>query len=332
MRAKSSDEDAPDGAAESRLTGSQAEESVLRPDVLVAQAAAEDHAVLATQELRSLGLDDNSISVRVRRGGLHRRHRGVYAVGHPNLTIAGQFLAAVKACGHGAALCHFAGASHWGYVEWDGRYPEVMVQLPGTRRQPGIRIHYSRFHDPIDFRYRDAIRVTAPARTLVDLASLLSYEALRAAVARALSCQDLSVGDLAEALDRLGPRRGAAKMRRILASRPAPMRSVLEDAVLRLIEEAGLPRPAVNVAMRIEGRRVIPDFRWPASHLIVEADGTVWHDNKAAREADAERQALLEAHGETVLRVTWAEVMRRRRQTMTRLKVAYQARDTPNSV
>ena len=68
-----------------------------------------------------------------------------------------------------------------------------------------------------------------------------------------------------------------------------------------------MARPHVNVPLIVAGRRVIPDFRWPELQLIVEADGAAWHDDKLAREDDAERQALLEANGERVLRVTWAE-------------------------
>jgi very-short-patch-repair endonuclease len=48
--------------------------------------------------------------------------------------------------------------------------------------------------------------------------------------------------------------------------------------------------------MIVNGRRVIPDFRWPAQRLVVEADGAAWHDDRLVREDDAERQALLEAH------------------------------------
>ena len=135
--------------------------------------------MLSVAELGRCGLSRDAITVRVRHGWLHRRHQGVYAVGHANLTLQGEFLAAVKACGSVAGLSHYAAASHWGWVEWDGRYPEVTVPEGRSRRHPGIRIHYSHYVDPIDFRHRDGIRVTAPARTLVDLASLLPYAALR---------------------------------------------------------------------------------------------------------------------------------------------------------
>jgi very-short-patch-repair endonuclease len=92
--------------------------------------------------------------------------------------------------------------------------------------------------------------------------------------------------------------------------------------VLDLILASGLDRPDVNVPMQLDGRRIVPDFRWPARKLIVEADGRTWHDNKLAREDDAERQAVLESHGERVVRVTWEQAVAKRSQTIERLRAA----------
>ena len=78
--------------------------------------------------------------------------------------------------------------------------------------------------------------------------------------------------------------------------------TVVEDIVLDLILTGGFERPDVNEPLVIEGRRVVPDFRWPKQRRIVEADGSQWHDHKLAREDDAERQAFLESHGEHVIR------------------------------
>ena len=72
----------------------------------------------------------------------------------------------------------------------------------------------------------------------------------------------------------------------------------------------------------LAGRRIVPDFRWPAQRLVVEADGAAWHDHRIAREDDAERQALLEDHGERVLRVTWQQVVAGPDQTLRRLRAA----------
>jgi hypothetical protein len=111
------------------------------------------------------------------------------------------------------------------------------------------------------------------------------------------------------------------KLARIVAT-AAPTRSVLEDVVLDLVLRGGLEPPDVNVPLILSGRRVIPDFRWPRARLIVEADGAKWHDNPLAREDDAERQALLEAHGERIVRVTWRQAIERPAETLARLRAA----------
>jgi very-short-patch-repair endonuclease len=56
--------------------------------------------------------------------------------------------------------------------------------------------------------------------------------------------------------------------------------------------------------------------------LVVEADGAAWHESKVAREDDAERQALLELHGERVVRVTWGQVIGQPRETLARMVAA----------
>jgi very-short-patch-repair endonuclease len=101
-----------------------------------------------------------------------------------------------------------------------------------------------------------------------------------------------------------------------------PTRSKLEDAVLDLIEAGGLQTPDVGVAIRVEGRRVVPDFRWAEQRLVIEADGAQWHDNQLAREDDAERQAILEASGERVMRITWDQAIAQPGQTLKRLEAA----------
>jgi len=132
----------------------------------------------------------------------------------------------------------------------------------------------------------------------------------------------LVLRDLVEIVERQSGRPGAGALRRIIADDPAPTRSLLEDLVLDIIRDAGLETPDVNVPLVVKGRRVIPDFRWPDRHLIVEADGHRWHDDRLAREDDAERQAVLEAHGERIVRITWEQAVRRRSQTVARLRAA----------
>ena len=83
-------------------------------DVQLADLARRQHGVVSREQLRELGFDDPAIWRRVQSGRLHRLYRGVYAVGHTILNRDGRWLAAVLACGDGAALSHRSAASLWG--------------------------------------------------------------------------------------------------------------------------------------------------------------------------------------------------------------------------
>jgi hypothetical protein len=277
--------------------------------------------VLSFHELRACGLSQRALAGRVRHARLHRIHRGVYAVGHASLSREARCLAAVKACGQPAVLSHFSAAALWGVVQWDDdRFPEVTVA--NSRRHPGIRTHRSAALTAADVTRHRGIPVTDPARTLVDLAGMVQPRALRRAVRQAQSLHLTNVPKLTKALHAAGRRRGAVALAKIVATGPAPTRSELEDVVLDLILQAGLEHPEVNVPLRLDGRSVVADFRWPAQRLVVEADGAAWHEHRTAREDDAERQALLESHGERVVRVTWRQAVTRPAQTIARIRAA----------
>ena len=278
--------------------------------------------MLSLQELRDCGLSVDCVRGRVRRGHLHRMHRGVYAVGHPNPPLEGRFFAAVKACGRRALLSNFSVAALVGLMRWDGRYPEVTVTGSGARSHPGIRVHRTLLLEPADISRHGVIPITSVARTLVDLSSQLELQPLRRAVRQAQSMKLVELRELVELLGRLGRPRGAGKLAQILATGPAPTRSELEDTVLDLMLAAGFARPEVGVPLVLPARTVIPDFRWPAQQLVVEADGAAWHDHKLAREDDVERQTLLEAQGERVLRVTWDQAVLRPAETIARIRAA----------
>jgi very-short-patch-repair endonuclease len=309
-------------ARERRICRRQIDEFDNRPDVQVACLAAEEWGVLSLAELQLCGLSRDGVAVRVKNGWLHPLYRGVYAVGHANPPLEGHFLAAVKACGSGALLSHYAAGALWGIVRWDGRHPEVTVVGSGTRIHDGLRVHRTLLLEREDVARHKGIPVTSPIRTLVELAGLLEYRPLRRAVRQAQSLRLVHVRQLLAALRRLGSRRGVTKLRQVVATGPAPTRSELEDAVLDLILDGGLAHPEVNTPLQIEGRRVVPDFRWPAQRLVVEADGAAWHDNQLARADDAERQALLEANGDRVLRVTWSQAISSPAQTLARIRAA----------
>jgi hypothetical protein len=309
--------------AECRLTPADREELDTRhPDAAIAALAGSQCGVVDVAQLHAAGLDDRAIARRVERGLLHPKHRGVYAVGHAHLPLEGRFLAALLACGAGAVLSHRAAAAVDGYLTWHGGPVDVLVKDTTTRVHRGIRVHRTIRLEPHEIKHRNGLVVTTPARTLVDLAAVLNYKTLRRATRHAQSLKLVTHPELIRTLARLRPCRGARKLEQILATGPAPTRSELEDLVLDFLLDAGFAKPAINVPLTIGGRKVVPDFRWADQRLTLEADGADWHDNPVAATDDAERQALLEAHGDRVIRVRWQQVIRDRPRTVARLRAA----------
>ena len=74
------------------------------------EVAGQQHGIVARKQLLALGFNAREIEHRVARGRLHLVMRGVYAVGWPELTQKRRWMAAVLACGDGAALSHRSAA------------------------------------------------------------------------------------------------------------------------------------------------------------------------------------------------------------------------------
>ena len=209
----------------------------------VARLAAGQWGVLSVAELRACGLSADAILTRVRRGNLHPLHRGVYAVGHRNVTTDGRFLAAVKACGEDAVLSHYCAACHHGWLRYGGR--PVDVTAPTKRTRPTIKTHRSDVIERIVVRQ---IPVTPRIRTIIDLARVEPEEV----VTRALRQARFTEAEL-----ELLPRTGL--LGRIVDLSTAPTASGNEDVVLNLVLKVGFEHPLVNALY--PGSRYFPDER-----------------------------------------------------------------------
>ena len=286
----------------------------------MARIAADCDGVLSIHQLRACGLEDHAIARRVRDGRLHRLYRGVYAVGHRGLTLRGRFRAAVLACGERAVLSHFAAAAFWGFWTWDARSIDVTIGS-GTRDIEGIRVHRSRTLER-DVWVRHGIRVTSPARTLLDLAAVLPDKTLRRMARRAQAQRAVTIRQILDLLERANGHRGAERLRAVIADGPAPTRSDLEDLLLDLLDKGKIPRPEINAPLRFGNETITPDYLWRTQRVAIEADSVTWHEHKLTREHDADKQARLEAAGLRVLRITWRQITRSPQQTLTRIRAA----------
>jgi hypothetical protein len=273
-------------------------------DLEVAALASRQHGVVTHAQLLECGLSADAIKRRARTGRLHRLYRGVYAVGHRALSPDGRLLAAALSCGAGAVLSHRTAAHLWDLRRSSAARIDVTIPGdPGRRPRVGIRLHRSATLHPEHVTTLRGLPVTTPSRTLFDLAAAVPPRQLERALEEAeVQRQDVGAG-LAALLGAHPTRAGTRNLRAALARHhadPTLTRSDLEDNVLELCDDHGLPRPAVNVG--ILGHEV--DFLWPDRRLVLEADGFAYHRTREAFERDRRRDAHLLAHGYRVVRVT----------------------------
>ena len=239
---------------------------------------------------------------------------GVYAVGHANLPLRGVLpRRRSRPAAPGALLAGVAAGVHRGWLSWD---------RPASR---GARRRAGRAGAPADPRPRTtaylpprghhgAPRASRSRRRCGRCSTSPACSSTSSCGARSARRRRASWSISPSSLARLrgpGPRRGRARLRADRRDRAGAHALGARGRRARPDARAAASRiPTSTCRSGSAAGGSIPDFRWPDQRLVVEADGAAWHDNPLAREDDAERQALLEAAGERVIRVTWEQAVR----------------------
>jgi very-short-patch-repair endonuclease len=258
-------------------------------------------------QLFAMGFSKGAVQHRLAMRRMRRVHAGVYAVGHQRLTARGRHLAALLACGDGAALCRWSSAAVWDLGRWPAKV-SVLVPSRYHRHLRGVIVHGTRSLDVPDVAVHEGFRCTSVARTLVDLAAVATPTQLERMLEQSLTLNVFDRSAFDEMLARSAGRRGIARLRRLiarLADEPVPVRSELERRFLALVRNASLPLPVVNGYI---GEHQV-DFHWPDHRLVVETDGRAFHDSPSAFVRDRRRDLDLELAGWHVLRFGWRQVL-----------------------
>jgi len=286
--------------------------------------ARKQHGVVTRRQLLAMGFSSEAIRHRLAERRLHRIRDGVYAVGRPELSREGRWMAAVLSCGSEAALSHESAAAAWGIRNREHGRIEVVVPAARNPRPRGITVH--RCAVP-RVTTRKGIRLTTLSATLVDLATRLPTNQLERAVNEADRLDLVDPETLRRALEGFGRRKGAGILRRTLDRRTFTLTdSELERLFLPLVREAGLPLPQTGLQMN--GFKV--DFHWPELGLVVETDSLRHHRTPAQQTRDRLRDQVHTAAGLTTLRFTHAQVTFEPGHVRTTLAaVARRLRDTP---
>jgi hypothetical protein len=269
----------------------------MRPRDRIERLASSSHGVVTRAQLLAAGFTAAQIKRRLRSGELLQEFRGVYRVGHRAANVEARYLAAVWACGENALLSGRAAAYLLGLLTTPPHMPEVTA--PTERRIPGITTHRNR--DPLEATVWRGIPVTTPARTLVDLSSVLAVADLARACHEAGIRYRTAPGEVEAILNR---HRGAKNLRRVLRGDEHVSLSALERRFRVLLRREGLPLPMTNIPA---GGRYV-DCRWVEQRLTVELDGYRYHSSRHAWELDRRREREAYARGDDFRRYTYGDV------------------------
>lgn len=279
----------------------------------VIEFARRNGGIVSTHEAISLGLSKSTLARKIGDGIFVKIGRGMLALPgtatRPDLAMraAQQAIAAV--------VSHQSAARLHGFTRIPHGPPTVTVSHRGTHVFPGVVVHQSTDLLEPHIQWIGALRVTTPARTIVDLAKVLSPRRLERLVDEALASGKVELEDLMtlfSTLTRQG-KKGMVALRSILAGRVDDggfSESQLEVLLLELLGDAGLPIPIRQFRapwlQRINGR---VDLAYPDKRIVIEGDSRRWHALYDAFETDRRRDNAAQLVGWIVLRFTWQMIV-----------------------
>lgn len=308
--------------------------STLRGWEVAVELAAAQHGVVGLTQLADAGVPGATVRAWVAGRRLVRLHQGVFAVGHAVLRAEGHYLAAVLACGHGAALSYRSAGALLDIRSYSGSQIDVTTPARAGRCREGLRIHRGDRLRSDEVMVRTGIPCTTVARTILDLAVVLDERGTEQVVER---CEFLEIFDLRALtilMSRHFGRRGTARLRRALSDFDAEVlraRTETEARFYHLCVDHDLERPRVNRLIDCGSESFEVDFHWPEHRLIVETDSP-YHDTTAALKRDFHRDALLRAAGWEIVRVRWDEIVNHPERLVLRLRRRLTHRDGPISL
>jgi hypothetical protein len=291
----------------------------------VGDIAARQHGALSFADLVALGFDAHHVKHLVAEGFLQRVHVGVFRVRGAPVTYSQGLVAACLAIGPEATASHRAAATVHGMLGY--REPPVEVT---TNRLRSPEVNGVVVHRLADLHERwvqvvDGIRVTTPARTLVDLGAVTSLKTVEAALDRAAGRRLVTYRDVRDAMRAVARqgRRGVGTIRALLDERIGRLlpAGVLEARMTSLLRNAGLPEPIPEhtVADDHGGFIAVVDFAYVDRKLAIEVDGYEFHSTPKAVDHGNARDRLLITAGWRPLHFSWNEVERHPERVATEI-------------
>lgn len=212
----------------------------------------------------------------VRGGVVTRVLPSVYlATGFPDTWQQRAWAAVLSA--DGAALSHRSAARWWGLNRVASQKISITVPENGPREREGIDLRHSNQLEAFVI-LKDGLRITNPARTLVDLSSCISPLQIPKVIDDAFNKKLLKLAEIEHCLDAMITK-GRSKISiireqvELRSETDERLDSHLERKALKWIRESELPEPTGQHRVISNGSAYILDLCYPDLKIDIEPDG-----------------------------------------------------------
>jgi hypothetical protein len=189
---------------------------------------------------------------------------------------------------------------------------------PAGKAARGITIHRPKHLIGRDFRRQQNIRVTSPARTLLDCAPALTDKALKRAFNDGRRSKHARVRphQIQDVVDRFPYHPGARRLKALLRIQGGPTRSEWEDEFPAFCKRFGLPEPTLSTY--VAGYEA--DAFFEEEKIVIELDSWTFHNDKDAFESDRDTDVDRLLAGCITVRITWERIKFRSAREAARLR------------
>jgi hypothetical protein len=280
------------------------------------ELARAQYGVISRAQAMQQGMPPWAIRRRVAAGRWDEVDRDVVRLA-PDGSWRQQVKAATLACA-GAVASRRTAAAVYPFGPFPQREIEVVTSISRPRRARSFVVHRTNWLPDSDVTIVRGIPVTTPSRTILDLGDVVGPRMVARAIESALRKDLVTLPQLVAQLDSCGKmgRPGTAILRGLLAdygSELQPRDSELEAAMLRVIEQAGLPLPQTQYEVW-DGDVFLgtADAAYPEHRIALEADGYEFHSARPDWQRDRWRQNAWTGRGWRILRFTVEDAERPR--------------------
>jgi hypothetical protein len=296
----------------------------MRSHSRLADLAGKQYGVVSYRQLRELGFSKGHVYRAHEADRLRRVYRGVYAVGHSELSPHGRCRAALLAFNDNAVLSHRSAGWLWRLFPTCREVTDVT--FAGKGRRKGIRIHRVMAISDRDITRLERIPVTSLSRTLFDVAATEPKRELERAVDRAKRRNLLDLHAIDQMLKRRARSPGAAQLKQAIALYRKPVfdRARSELLFLDAMEKEGERLPVLNTWV---GEWEI-DAYWEAERFAFEVDGWETHGSREAFENDRLRHEEMKLAGIDSIRLSARRIETEPKQVAKRIRTFLTRRRT----